>query len=641
MRNPIHEAVVPTPTGIAWHGDDLVCAAERGRGWTRIALADEPVLCAPEDAAALSLRTVEHRWERFATCHCAGEDGRENRHGAVEDGINRVAIAPDPVGRGFVIAVGFNAPEQRELVCHLAAGVRVRQPGPDPSAAPLCDPGAAPWSFPAGVVAITPTGRTLWIDHACRSEPAADGGAHLVIACAGFTGNRIACRYDPRPRPEWLFDAPGVALTGEVDVPHHHADDVHPVHGTVVHTSDAPPAVVLRLTWHGTAPLACRGELAVRSCLAETGPGRTRPVELQPGENTVDFGALVPATPGIHECQVALTDRDGRLLWTDRFRVAWDVDRFRPAVQPPEDLDAFWAETLAELRSRPLDPDLRRADAGENPDWRFWELTITSLGGQRVHCLISEPTAAPRPLPVLVQSHPGAQGWGANRGPDGVFGSEIKADPRFLTITPLVRGYGIDEPDIPFNHPWWSPLDADREAYAARAWYCHMVRVVDYLATRGDLIDMHRVVANGGSQGGALAIALAALEPRIRLCLADAPSNAMLHELIAGRYSGFGPQPGQVDPARGVAATARMLGYFDPANLAPRVRCPTHIGFNVGDPTVHANGGLGIWANLTGLEPAQRPLYLGSLITHRGPRSLGEAREALYAAIAAEAPPAG
>lgn len=151
-----------------------------------------------------------------------------------------------------------------------------------------------------------------------------------------------------------------------------------------------------------------------------------------------------------------------------------------------------------------------------------------------------------------------------------------------------------------------------------------MVRAVDYLATRPELVDMDRLVAFGGSQGGALAIVTAALDPRIDYCFADCPANAQAHEIMR-YYASFGPSAGILPDGVTREAGERILSYYNPANFAPRIRVPTHVGINIGDLTVHSMGPLAVYRNLTGLTDEQKAFHPG--FTHGHGSGPGLTRE--------------
>ena len=137
-----------------------------------------------------------------------------------------------------------------------------------------------------------------------------------------------------------------------------------------------------------------------------------------------------------------------------------------------------------------------------------------------------------------------------------------------------------------------------------------MARAIDYLATRPDLVDMKRIVAHGGSQGGALALVTAALDPRVAVCLSDCPANCQPQEIMEN-YPSFGPSKGCVPAGKTLAEVERALSYYNPVNFAPRIKCPTYVGSNIGDLTVHSMGPLAAYHNLTGLPADQKAFYPG------------------------------
>jgi cephalosporin-C deacetylase-like acetyl esterase len=155
-----------------------------------------------------------------------------------------------------------------------------------------------------------------------------------------------------------------------------------------------------------------------------------------------------------------------------------------------------------------------------------------------------------------------------------------------------------------------------------------MKRAVDYLATRPDLVDMDRVVAKGGSQGGALALVTAALDDRVALCLSDSPSNLQMHELILN-YSGFGPSIGNVPEGQTVEDLITTLSYYDAVNMCPWIEAPTVIGLSVGDLTVHSMGGLAAYKNLTSLPPEEKWFFPGPTHFHANSPEGGAKMKAL------------
>jgi cephalosporin-C deacetylase-like acetyl esterase len=134
---------------------------------------------------------------------------------------------------------------------------------------------------------------------------------------------------------------------------------------------------------------------------------------------------------------------------------------------------------------------------------------------------------------------------------------------------------------------------------------------------------MKRIIASGGSQGGALALVTAALDARVAVCLSDCPANCQPQEILE-RYPSFGPTRGQVPPGQTLQELERMLSYYNPVNFCPWIRCPTYVGSNIGDLTVHSMGPLAAYHNLTGLKPEDRAFYPGFTAMHGSGPGLGE-----------------
>jgi cephalosporin-C deacetylase len=333
--------------------------------------------------------------------------------------------------------------------------------------------------------------------------------------------------------------------------------------------------------------------------------------------------------PGVSEVWGRVVDADGNLLWVDRYRMAYDWERYRPNIQVEPDFKQFWAETLTQLRATPLEPVTERVKQfADHPEYEIYDVTFNGWNKQRLHAMLFVPKGRTRPLPAMVTAHPGTKGFGVDKRSDGVYGSKLKQDPRFVTIVPLIRGHAPDAQDIPFNQPWWGPLDA-RDTYAARAWYCAMVRAVDYLAARPELVDAKRIVVRGGSQGGALALVTTGLDPRVAVCFADCPANCQPQEIME-HYPSFGPTKGQVPPGQTLRETEKMLSYYNPVNFCPSIKCPTYVGSNIGDLTVHSMGPLAAYHNLTGLKPEQKAFYPGFTHFHGSGPGLGvKTREVL------------
>jgi cephalosporin-C deacetylase-like acetyl esterase len=122
----------------------------------------------------------------------------------------------------------------------------------------------------------------------------------------------------------------------------------------------------------------------------------------------------------------------------------------------------------------------------------------------------------------------------------------------------------------------------DKQGYYYQGAYADCVRAVDFLATRPE-VDQKRIGVTGGSQGGGLSLATAALDARIRLCAPDIP---FLCDWVKYFKASHWPEMDKwiaEKPERTWPNTLRTLSYFDTLNLADRIRCPVLMSLGVQD----------------------------------------------------------
>ncbi|MCX7935546.1 MAG: acetylxylan esterase, partial [Planctomycetota bacterium] len=444
----------------------------------------------------------------------------------------------------------------------------------------------------------------------------------LAIRCKGMAANNIDFLYDTRHASDNLLVFPQVEVTsptmGQGDPGYKPQSNGW----WCLYEKDAQVDYIFTFGWLGKEQFRGKAVIAARHALGQPHFRlEAAPEKIEDKDGIAQYRAsLRPkfSLPGVSEMELYLLDEQGAALYVNRLRFLYDWPSYQPTYNTPPDMKEFWDKTLAELRAIPLDPKVENQHFKDDPKWEFYHVSFASWKGQRIHALLYVPKEAKKPCPAILTAHPGTLGWGVNTRPDGVYGSEVKCDPRFVTIVPLIRGHEPDAKDVPFNQPWWGPLDS-RDDYVARAWFCALVRAVDYLATRPELVDIKRVVAMGGSQGGALALVAAALDQRIAACLSDCPSNCMHHDAVRpGTYGTFGPTAGQVPAGQTLEDLLRTLSYYDPAHMAPWIKCPTVIHINVGDLTVHCMGPLGVFKNLTGLPEDKKWFFPGCNSTFHG-----------------------
>lgn len=260
-------------------------------------------------------------------------------------------------------------------------------------------------------------------------------------------------------------------------------------------------------------------------------------------------------------------------------------DRIAPTVDEPADFDAFWAAGKEALAKLPVDAKLVPMPEVSTGKVDCWHVSLQNVGADttgtsRFFGVLCEPKGD-GPFPALLQV-PGA-GVRPYRGAVemaekgvitfqvGIHGLPVNLDPEVYTAlgASALSGYPT------FN------LD-ERDRYYYRRVYLGCVRANDFLVTR-PRFDGSTLGVTGGSQGGALSIVTAALDPRVKLLAAYYPALADVTGYLHGRAGGW-PHMFR-DEKRRLAARIASVGYYDVVNFARRVKAPGLYSWGYNDET--------------------------------------------------------
>jgi cephalosporin-C deacetylase-like acetyl esterase len=319
------------------------------------------------------------------------------------------------------------------------------------------------------------------------------------------------------------------------------------------------------------------GVAASYSCGPEQMPPTLEEETALPADGLViEAGTL--SEPGFLRCVVTTSygGREYRGVGTAGFV----PEAILPTVEDPDDFDAFWARGMAELARLPRDarltpkPDLSTAKAevyhvslqnvGSNPDGgtsRFYGILAVPKGEGPFPAVFNPPGAGARPYRGLVDM--------AERGfltfQVGIHGIPVDLDPEVydsLLFGPLAAwgGYGT------FN------LD-DRDRYYYRRVYLGCVRANDLLVSHPKW-DGRNLVVTGGSQGGALTITTAALDPRVTALAPFYPALSDLTGYLQGRAGGWPHLFKSAEDGHRTEAKIRTAAYYDVVNFARRLKAP-------------------------------------------------------------------
>ena len=180
----------------------------------------------------------------------------------------------------------------------------------------------------------------------------------------------------------------------------------------------------------------------------------------------------------------------------------------------PDDFDEYWDAALAEMRGVEAQVEIKPSGY-ELPNTEFLRLYFTGVGGARIHAKYARPTGLDKPAPAIVQFH--GYTWRS----DDWFNLLSWTSQGFCVAAMDCRGQGGLSEDVggvkgnTHNGHIIRGLDDSPEKLLYRSIFLDTAQLAGIVMGLPE-VDASRVGATGGSQGGGLTLACAALEPRIK-----------------------------------------------------------------------------------------------------------------------------
>jgi len=242
----------------------------------------------------------------------------------------------------------------------------------------------------------------------------------------------------------------------------------------------------------------------------------------------------------------------------------------------PDDFDEYWDTALAEMRS--VDPHLELRPSGyELPEAECLRLYFTGVGGARIHAKYARPKNLDAPAPAIVLFH--GYTWRA----DDWFNLLSWTSQGFCVAAMECRGQGGFSEDVggvkgnTHNGHIIRGLDDSPEKLLYRAIFLDTAQLAGIVMGLQE-VDGSRVGATGGSQGGGLTLACAALEPRVKRAAPIYPflcdyQRVWEMDLADGAYAELKTHFKFFDPLHERENEIfTRLGYIDNQHLARRIK---------------------------------------------------------------------
>lgn len=319
-----------------------------------------------------------------------------------------------------------------------------------------------------------------------------------------------------------------------------------------------------------------------QDCLDADTKGR---VVLKNGKAVIDMGTM--KSPGFRDCRLRVSI-DGK-HYEHHVKVGFSPEEIKPYTRMPQDFDAFWAGELkrqqthcpikavvtpsAEYSTDKIDCYLVKLQCDTPGQYVYGYLSVPKLPG-KYPVLISPPGAGIKPM------NPSKRQFYTHEG-------IIRFDMEIHGISPALDADSYKEISATFGahhaNGYLANGISDRDTYYMKRVYLACVRAIDYLCGLPQW-DGKNVIAQGGSQGGALALIAAALDSRVTACVANHPALADMAGYAepgrTGGYPHFGRKYKGVKLSPDVIHT---LSYYDVVSFARRIAVPVFMTWGYND----------------------------------------------------------
>ena len=345
-------------------------------------------------------------------------------------------------------------------------------------------------------------------------------------------------------------------------------------------------------------------------------------VKLKNGKATIDMGTM--KQPGFLDLRLSV---DGK--YQHHVKVGFSPEQLKPYTKNPQDFDAFWTANLQEARKTPLHVDSKKVDAYCTDETDMYLLKIQTDKRHSIYAYLSKPKRSSvnngqcsvnngqltmdngqcsmvngqcsmKKYPVVL-CPPGAGIKTIKEPMRNLYYAKngfIRLEMEIHGLNPEMTAEQFKEITTAFDHEngyLVNGLD-DRDNYYMKHVYVACVRAIDYLCSLPEW-DGTNVFVQGGSQGGALSLITAALDPRVTACVANHPALSDMAGYLdhrAGGYPHFNRLKNMLTPEK-----VTTMAYYDVVNFARRITCPVYLTWGYNDNVCPPTTSYIVWNLIT------------------------------------------
>ncbi len=316
---------------------------------------------------------------------------------------------------------------------------------------------------------------------------------------------------------------------------------------------------------------------------------------LKNGRAIIDMGTM--KKPGFLDLRLSATVEGKK--YNHHVKVGFSPEKLTPYTKNPSDFDDFWSKNIEEARKSPLSVTCEKVDKYTTEDFDCYLLKIKTDKRHSVYGYLTKPKKEGK-YPVVL-CPPGAGIKTIKEPMRNTYYAKngfIRLEIEIHGLHPELSTETFKEINAAFsdgNGYLENGLD-DRDNYYMKHVYVACVRCIDYLTSLPEW-DGRNVAVQGGSQGGALSLITAALDPRVTVCVANHPALSDMAGYLdnrAGGYPHFNRSNNMLTDEK-----VKTMQYYDVVNFARRITCPTYLTWGFNDDTCPPTTSYIVWNLIT------------------------------------------
>ena len=317
-------------------------------------------------------------------------------------------------------------------------------------------------------------------------------------------------------------------------------------------------------------------------------------ITLKNGRATIDMGTM--KKPGFLDLRLKAVI-DGK-TFEHHVKVGFSPEQLKPYTKNPADFDAFWKANLEEARKTPVSVSCEPAPEYSTDKVEASLVKIRTDRRHSVYAYLLKPKKQGRYPVVLTPPGAGIKTI-KNVSTDYAEQGMIRLMMEIHGISPKLTDDQFKDISNAFsgeNGYLENGLD-NRDNYYMKHVYVACVRALDYLCSLPEW-DGKNVFVQGGSQGGALSLITAGLDPRVTACVANHPALSDMAGYAekgrTGGYPHFNRENQMLTPEK-----INTLQYYDVVNFARRISCPVYLTWGYNDNVCPPTTSYIVWNLIT------------------------------------------